>query len=234
LTIQCARSLGLDIHDTGHTTGGLGGEIKGNEGIALMQSFQLPFGDINRTNTIMILPKKADLGWELDGLFGLDFLELNAAIYPIGGHGILFKPGPSPPVSITDYMTKIGFRAVPLLGGGGHIWVEGHINGMPMKFIVDSGAFVSDFRLSSVHAALREDIGSTILPIAGLDGKRATSFGFTPKSMDIGGFDVSHESFLASEETTFEQDHFDGLVGVDLLGSHSAVVDLGGHTLWMR
>jgi predicted aspartyl protease len=170
LTYQCARDLGLDIHDTGRLAGGLNGKMKGHVGIALIQSFQLSIGEINRTNTIEVEPKEASLGWGVDGLWGLDFLTLNAAVYPVAGHGLLLKPGPAPPVTISDFMTKFGFKAVPITNNGS-IWVNGHINGAAMKFIVDTGAFVSDFRLESVRRALRANMYGTILPIAGIENK---------------------------------------------------------------
>ena len=234
LTYSCARHLGLDIHDLPKPTSGLDGEIKGNSGIALINSFQLPFGEINRTNTIMVLPKRANMDRGADGLLGLDYLVLNAAIYPVGGRGILLKPGPAPAVPISDYMTKLGFKPVPLLGEVGHIWVEGHINGVAMKFVVDTGAPLSDFRGESVRAAMRGNVYETPLYQSGLDGKRETSFQFTPEHMDIGGVDLSHESFLSGGAFMFEHDHFDGLVGFDLMGAHRGIIDLGGRILWMN
>jgi predicted aspartyl protease len=233
LTHQFASNLGLDIHETDEIYTGDTGKDLGHIGMALIKSFKLSCGDINRTNTIEVLPKKADLGWGIDGILGLDYLALNAAIYPVGGHGLLMKPCPAAAIGIGDYMTKLGFAAVPI-SCGSEIWVDGHINGAAMKFMLDTGAFVSDFRLQSVREAVREDLNPTILPLGGMDDKYLTSFEFKPRSMDIGGFDVSHQRFLATNSYTFNHYHYDGLVGVDLLGNHQAVIDLGGQTLWMR
>ncbi len=85
LTYHCAHSLGLDIHDTGEDMWGAGGVIKGKFGLALIKSFTLPFGEVNRTNTIEVLPKAANTNLNIDGYLGADILALNAAIYPIGG-----------------------------------------------------------------------------------------------------------------------------------------------------
>jgi predicted aspartyl protease len=234
LTYSCARDLGLDIHDLPKPTGGLDGEVQGKAGIALIKSFQLPFGEINRTNTIMVLPKHANMDWGADGLLGLDYLILNAAVYPVGGRGILLKPGPASAAPISDYMTRLGFKPVPLFAGLGHIWVQGHINGVAMKFLVDTGAPLSDFRAESVRAAMGGDVYQTPLVASGLDGKREASFQFTPPHMDIGGIDLSHESFLSGGAFIFEHEHFDGLVGFDLMGAHRGIIDLGGHILWMK
>ncbi len=52
--------------------------------------------------------------------------------------------------------------------------------------------------------------------------------------MNLGGFDVSRQSLLATESASFDKYHYDGLVGVDLLGRHKAILDMGSRTLWLR
>jgi hypothetical protein len=103
-----------------------------------------------------------------------------------------------------------------------------------MRFMVDTGADFSRFRAESVRAALHEDMPATKLFASGLDGKRETSFYFTPASMDLDGLDVSHQNFLATHAAMFDKEHCDGLVGFDLLGKHQAILDFGGRMLWMR
>jgi hypothetical protein len=59
LTARYAKHLKLDVHDTGQQNFGVGGMITGDDGIALINSFKLNDIDINRTNTIIVLPKSA-------------------------------------------------------------------------------------------------------------------------------------------------------------------------------
>jgi hypothetical protein len=236
ITNQCARNLGLQIRDGGEGLWGVGGLIKGKYGLALINDFELSFGAINRTNTLVVLPRSAAVDWGIDGYLGADFLVLNAAVFPIAGHGILLKPGPTPPVSMSNYLSRLSFKPVPLRGEGGHIWVDAHLNGRLLKMQIDSGASFSNFRAATVRAALHEkelDFNQYITS-QGVDGKRQTFFYFTPEQFDLGGVDASHQSFMATESAEFDKDEYDGLAGVDLLGRHKAIVDFGAGVLWLR
>jgi hypothetical protein len=93
LTSECAHDLKLDVHDAGFTDWGAGGEIKGNFGVALVKSFTIGGWEINRTNTIQVLPRGVHFSGS-DGIMGLDLMSFNKAIYPVGGTGFLLKPGP--------------------------------------------------------------------------------------------------------------------------------------------
>lgn len=236
LTYQCARNLGLDIHEMSDELCGTGGVIQGKHGIALINSLDMRFGAINRTNTLEILPKSANIQWGVDGYFGADFLRLNAAVFPLGGHGILLKPGPTPAVSISDYMTRLNFESVPLHEEGGQLWVEAHLNGKALKLLIDSGAGFTNIRAASVRAALNpnEIYSNQWLTLQGLDGKRQTSFYFTPKQFNLSGLDVSGQTLLATDSAGFNKDNYDGLLGVDLLGLHKAILDFGNGILWMK
>jgi len=236
-TIICRRiadDLGLDVHDSGHLAGGIGGEMDADYGVASIKSFSLGVGDINRTNTILVDPKAAQFERFTDGLFGLDLLCLNAAILPIGGTGILLKPGPLAPVPIADYMTRLGFKALPLALRHGRLCIDGHIDGRPMHFLVDSGAPLSSFKLSSIESALGRQLHLTKLTFWGVDGNSQMTFDFTPASMDIGGFTIPPQILLASQAPVFDKSDFDGLIGVDILATRRAVIDLGGMTLWLK
>ncbi|MEI9999753.1 MAG: pepsin/retropepsin-like aspartic protease family protein [Verrucomicrobiota bacterium] len=185
LTAACARSLGLDVHDTGQPLIGMGGLAGGNEGIAPVCSFTLRYGEASRAGTVTVLPGSVGLG-EHDGILGLDVLAGGAAIYPVSGAALLVRAGTAPPVAIAELMTRLGFRAAPVTLARGRLWIDGHILGRAMQFVVDTGAYFSDFNAESVRAA-GGPLAPAMLPLTGVDGRRQTSYGFMARAMDLGG-----------------------------------------------
>lgn len=232
LTAACARSLGLDVHDTGQPLIGMGGLAGGNEGIAPVCSFTLRYGEASRAGTVTVLPGSVGLG-EHDGILGLDVLAGGAAIYPVSGAALLVRAGTAPPVAIAELMTRLGFRAAPVTLARGRLWIDGHILGRAMQFVVDTGAYFSDFNAESVRAA-GGPLAPAMLPLTGVDGRRQTSYGFMARAMDLGGVALAPEPLLATRSVAFRTLPSDGVVGSDLLGEHRAVIDLGGGTLWLK
>ncbi len=236
LTDACARHLRLDVHDSGHADWGVGGTLRGNSGIALVQSFTLGGHEINRTNTILVMPKSAyDPGGDVDGLLGLDFLQLNAAILPIGAGEIILKPGTTPVAAMADFMAPLGFKAVPLGPGGGTLMITGHLNGTPFRAFLDSGATFTTFRNGFVQTALgHEAVQTNDHEFHGVDGHSMQTFRFTANALEVGGFHLPPTTILAAEKGFLEARGLDALIGFDLLGLHRAVIDLGSGVLWMK
>lgn len=233
LTNECARRLKLDVHDTGHSDWGFGGNIQGNMGVALVQSFTLSGCEINRTNTIGVFPKSAYAGFN-DGLLGLDFLRLNAVILPVGGSGFLLKPGPTPVVSIVSYMNQLGYKPIPVSYSQGGLMIEGHINSHLMRARVDSGAVFSVFDPAFVRIALGHNITSMPVQLEGVDGRATENYRFTPTELDFGGFNVQPIMLVATHTPIFSEHGFAGFLGFDLLGLHRGIIDLGDDILWIK
>jgi len=235
LTYQRAKRLGLAIQPIKGSWWGVGGPIPGQWFIAPIASFNLAFGAINHTSAVIVLPKDAELGDGADGLLGADYMVLNAAIFPVGSKGILFRPGPAAHISIADYMTKSHFTAVPMTAAHGGVWVTAYLYGKPLNLKIDSGADFTNFRKASVAPILgAKDLSPTALMERGLDGRRESSVYFTPDNFTLGHFDISHQTFLASDSALFNADKYDGLAGFDLLGKHKAVIDFASGNLWLR
>lgn len=234
LTMRCAKDLGLEIHDTGKTSWGIGGKVQGTVGLAPIRTVELSCGEINRLSTIFVAPKSVDRTLDVDGIVGLDWLRLNAAVFPIGGTGILLKPGGTPAVDIRAYMTKLRFHPVPLDLGHGDIVVKGRLNKYIIRCVVDSGAAFTSFDFPAVKAALKGDVSPTSLTMEGMDGRVQSEFYFTPASFDLGGFSMSPLAMLADHAPFYAHSQVDGLIGADVLGLHRAVIDLGDGILWMR
>jgi hypothetical protein len=212
---------------------GVGGMVKGDEGIALITSFTLNNYEINRTNTINILSKSAHMTGE-DGFLGFDCLRLNAVILPVGSRRFLFKPGSSPAAPIDHYMGLLGFVSVPLREVKGELFIDGQVNGFPLKAVVDCGAAMSTFDLTYVRKTLGVNVPSLNAYVQGLDGNRSDAYGFTPKTMYLGSLKVDPLEMQACETAFLRKAGLDMLLGYDLLASHQAIIDLGHDTLWLK
>jgi hypothetical protein len=233
LTSDCARRLKLDVHDSGHAETGVGGLIRGKTGIALINSFKLDHYEINRTNTIMVLPSSARLG-SADGLLGFNFLRLNAVILPVGARMFLFKPGNGPVVPIDHYMQLLGFKAIALHYEYGGLKIEGNLDGHPLSALIDCGAGLSMFDLDYVLKASGRDISSMNMSMQGLDGHDLESYYFTPRHLALGTISIPPIALGCAKSPTFTKEGFNALLGYDVLALHQAILDLGHDTLWMK
>jgi hypothetical protein len=234
LSAATARRMKLDVQDTGKSDWGVGGQIQGNIGIALIQSFTLGQFPINRTNTVEVFPKSAHNIGFTDGVLGLDVMRLNAVIYPVGGTAFLLKPGGTPSVSIASYMQRLGFTPLALTAREGSLMIDGHINDHPMQAKIDSGACFSTFDSTFVRNAVGYDVPALPMDLEGFDGNAQESCRFRPKKFDLEGFDIPPFEIVSARVPSFLRGGFTGLLGVDVLGTHRAVVDFGNDILWMK
>jgi hypothetical protein len=220
LTNACARRLGLNM-------------------IALVSSFKVVGREINRFNTIQVLPPGSILPGtdgeaDADGLFGLDLLYLNYAILPVGGHGFLIKTGLAKAAPVDLYMKQTGFTPVPLEFSHGHLSVDGALNGLPFHAIVDSGAAFSTFDLGYVKKAIGRDPHWIPMFMEGVDGRRLSSYKFTPKEMTLGSFNIPPLTMICFETPVLAKTASNAFVGFDLLAEYRAVIDAGRDILWLK
>jgi predicted aspartyl protease len=232
LTADAARELGLKVEDTGKQKMGVGGMIRGDTGIALINRFQLNNVDINRTNTILVLPR--DNRWdEADGALGFDYLHLNAALLPVCSPVMFFKPGTQPIPDISPYMDAIGFKAIPLHYEDGGLRVEGSLDGHDFNAVLDCGASFTTFDLDYAKAAGQHP-RSIGIKFSGIDGREIDSSGFTPKQFSLGSFHVPPIEVVAAPAPVFSKIGANALLGCDVLATHYAIIDLGRDVLWMK
>jgi predicted aspartyl protease len=233
VSASCARHLRLDVHDTGIQGHGVGGASEGTDGIALLQSFKLNDFDINRTNTIMVLPKGAYVP-DGDGLLGFDFLHLNSMILVVGANILLFKPGPGAAAPLDEYLRPMGFTPIPLRHEQSGYRIEGKLNGQPFDAIVDSGAEFSAFDFDYANRVAQAAPNNLQMSFYGVDGHALTTYSFTPKQLSIGSLAVHPIEITTTKNPYFTKWGANDLLGYDLLGTHKAIVDFGHNVLWMQ
>jgi hypothetical protein len=235
ITANCARRLHLNVQPTKMAIDGVGGVVNGTAGVALIHSFTIRGYSINRTNTIAVFPKAAKVGWGHDGYFGLDFMHLNGAVIPVGGHCFLFKPGAEPMISLDAYLTRLGFRRIKLTVDKGGFVAMGHLNGEPFRARIDSGAGYTVFDRAFVRKVVGEDdLAITHIRAQGLDGEKTDQYRFTPSSLDLEGVSIPPLLMAAADIPGVTSLGDKALFGFDLLSIHGADIDTGTGTLWMK
>jgi predicted aspartyl protease len=232
VTRSCARDLGLVVQDLKTPDSGVGGKVSGASGVAIVKSFTLLNYEINRTNIIHVLSSQANLPEE--GLFGYDFMHLNAVLLPVGAKFLLFKPGPGAVPPIDSFMTGMGYKSIPLIYGKGGLRIEGALNGHAFTAIVDCGCayslFDADFVTKTAGASLR---GQSFMT-RGVDGRNIPAYLFSPLSVGFGNLTLEPTEMTAGTGYVLPQLKAQALLGYDLLALHRAIVDLGHNVLWMK
>jgi hypothetical protein len=234
LSWTAAMNLDLQVKPTKHLTIGIGGKVEGAQGVAIINSFKIGPYEINRVNPITVLSPDARLPLQCAGYFGLDYLALNAAVVPVGADLLFYKPGPRPPAEIAAYMQQLGFRGVPpkIVAGTG-LTVEGALGEHPFRAVVDSGAQYTTFDYK-LAAAIDSNIKPINLRMEGVDGQLTSVYGFTPKTIQLGGVVLPGAFVAASKEWILGRHRIDGLIGYDFLAPHHAIVDFGHLVLWLK
>jgi hypothetical protein len=231
VTHSSAVEMGLNVILSKGGEVGIGGVVK-NNGVGVLKSFTLNNYEINRTNTIRVMSPDAHM--TVNGLFGLDYMRLNAVILLVGTDFFFFKPGATPVADSAPYMKELGYQAVPLSYGPGGLRVEGTLDGHPVSAVVDSGNaytfYDSDFVLNTVGAFLR---GSRRY-VVGIDGRHIPRAIFNARNMTFGPMSFGSNESSAASDTLLKPLKAQALLGYDLLAAHQAIIDLGHNVLWMQ
>lgn len=231
LTWYAARDLGLNVVMTKEVAVGVGGILKKN-GIAAVKSFKLNNYEINRTSLIHVMSPDAHIAE--NGLFGLDFMKLNAVVLPVGATFFFFKPGATPVADIGPYMKTMGYKAVPLSYGAGGLRVEGTLDGHPYSAVVDSGNTFTFFDANYVRNTVGAFPRGVPLYGVGIDGRRVPRTLFDTRQLTVGAISFGSIEMSAQDHSYLERLKAQALLGYDLLAEHQAIVDLGNNVLWMK
>jgi predicted aspartyl protease len=232
ITHSCARDLGLDVHASKAQESGIGGKVSGTGGVAVVKSFTLTKYEINRTNIIHVLSGEANLPAE--GLFGYDFMHLNAVLLPVGARFFLFKPGAGAIPPIDSFMTGMGYKSIPLTYGKGGLRIEGNLNGHALTAVVDCGCAYTLFDSDFVTKTAGTHLYGQGFVTRGVDGRSIMAYLFAPRSLGFGNLTLEPTEMTASTGNVLPQLKAQALLGYDLLAMHRAIIDLGHNVLWMK
>lgn len=170
-----------------------------------------------------------------DGILGLDFLSALRAVIDFPAQRIVLRPatGNAP----DRWRGRTGSTEVPLQIAGNHLVVKGAVNRSPLVWIVDTGApFAVLDRKFSDRARLR--LSRMLLSSSAIHFKDETTRVARLKQMSIGSFETQNQAVMVFDLSKLLQNNSSmaagmGLLGLNTLEMHDAVIDCGGLRLFL-
>jgi hypothetical protein len=173
--------------------------------------------------------------FQTGGVLGLNFLAQHRARFNFAAQSLFLSSGKG--LSGVDPAGSEGFTAVPIqITTTGRIEVSGLVGSQLYSFLVDTGS-----RRSVIDWKIKE---TNQIPVR---YSGSVSFGFSDKTVPtaigglqnfkLGTLDVSEKvvqfASLAVSLPGFSHP-FGGIIGVDLLWAHQAILDIGGRILYIK
>lgn len=127
-------------------------------------------------------------------------------------------------LTVKEMLELRGYQSFEFDIEGNHIFVEGQVNGKPMRFMVDTGADSSLIHSGSAEEAALE-VGPYEVPIFGVGGKAMAAVTMVP-SIKLGDALIEKRKLLATDlfqKGTMPKD-YDVIFGADFLRELDAVI----------
>lgn len=144
-------------------------------------------------------------------------------------------------MSLIAFLEAASFRRVPLVRTGvGHFEAAGKLNGHPVRVLIDTGAASTVASLASVKAC-----GLEVKPLArcgaGAGGGQLEVFQVENAALQVGDVAPSLNVLLAMDLTHVNAAlaqkgvaPVDIILGVDVFDAHTAVIDYGSASLFLK
>jgi len=144
-------------------------------------------------------------------------------------------------MSLTAFLEAAGYQRIPLIRNGiGHFEASGTLAGHAVRVLVDTGAGSTVVSLSLAHelglhptslGKMGGGAGGVGLEIFQLNDVELKLDNATPKPKALYAMDLSHvNAALALKGAT----PVEAIVGVDVFDRHSAVIDYGTSSLFLK
>ena len=144
-------------------------------------------------------------------------------------------------MSLVEFLEQNGYTRVPLSKSGiGHFHTDGTLNGRPLSVLVDTGAGSTVFSLD-----IARELGLTLtklemrgggagaaeLDVYGIREARFRLGRLMPRIVMLLAMDLTHVNRAASLRRSGP---IDAVLGADVLEAHSAVIDYGSSSLYLK
>jgi predicted aspartyl protease len=210
--------------------------------VAIARNLRL--GRLNLVDEPMVL---VDLGGirkskrdEIDGILGADILFPTKALVDCQRQVLVLKMNPSVPGSVPGF-DYTGFRRIPMhVSDGFNLYVDGSVNGLKAKLMVDTGAFATLLHTRFVRR-MKIPLRDTPLSSSGVNLKQrgvqiATISRLSIGSMDLERKDVGvinlegliHGGLLNASPPVV------GLLGSEILRRYHGIIDFGTKSLYLK
>jgi predicted aspartyl protease len=174
----------------------------------------------------------------VDGVLGLDILLRHKAVINCRRKLVFFKVDQGRQMNLNSVAASEKFTRVPIQREeNGALTVLCSIRGQPTRLLVDTGAFVT-----TLHAAFVKSLGIASEPtrisaqFTRGQSKRISAAKIT--DLNIGGFKVPPEKFGVAQLPNFAMQQgssrIGGILGMDTLYIHHAIIDLGNLRLFLK
>lgn len=144
-------------------------------------------------------------------------------------------------MTLVEFLAQDGYTRVPLTKSGiGHFHTDGMLDGRALSVLVDTGAGSTVFSLDIVRemglALTKLEMQGGGAGAAQLDVYRIAEAGFRlghikPKTAALLALDLAHVNQAAALRGSGP---IDAVLGADVLEAHSAVIDYGSSSLYLK
>lgn len=144
-------------------------------------------------------------------------------------------------MTLSAFLVREGFRQIALSRSGvGHFHAEGSLSGSPVAVLIDTGAASTVVSLSRAR-----QLGLTVNKLemkgGGAGGAQLEIFHLADATLLLGDVQPRYRALLAMDLTHVNQSlalkgesPVDVILGADILEMHSAVIDYGTSSLFLR
>ena len=219
--------------------------------LALAQDLSLDGHDLGASLVVLVPERYLDEGEDFhyanrasdfDGIMGEDFLRRYRAVIDCGRQLLYLNLGPARPDNLPAILPANGWTPIPMTEVDQHFVVPCMINRFACRLIVDTG---SPFTTLDKTLLRSIKVSAHDLPFSGgLIGNDSGSEGLVHlHTLQIGDYAASDVQMttmdhLASALVPKREQKADvpiiGLLGADTLGFNAAIIDLGGHALYLK
>ena len=144
-------------------------------------------------------------------------------------------------MSLAEFMNENDYTRIPLSRSGvGHFHTEGSLNDRAISVLIDTGASSTVFSLDLARdmklpmtklSMFGGGAGAAQLEIHQIEAARFRLGHIAPKMRALLAMDLSHVSQALSLKG---MGPVDAILGVDVLEAHSAVIDYGSSSLYLK
>jgi predicted aspartyl protease len=204
----------------------------------------LRLGELNLVDEPMVL---VDLGGirkskrdEIDGILGADILFPTKALLDCQRQVLVLKMNPSVPGSVPGFDYR-GFRRIPMhVSDGFNLYVDGSVNGLKAKLMVDTGAFATLLHTRFVRR-MKIPLRDTPFSSSGVNLKQRGVQIATISRLSIGSIDLQRKDVgVINLEGLIHGGLLDasppvvGLLGSEILRRYHGIIDFGTKNLYLK
>ncbi len=170
-----------------------------------------------------------------DGFLTAGFLRTCSAVVDLHNRLLYLRPpGTGKRVSLGPALTSVGLAAVPFTMAGSDCIADVEVNGTPTKFIMDTGATLSELD-SRFADRIKTSAHFTEYEFHDAAGAKAESGHASLNSLKIAGVEVRAPNIQIAKLSFYSSSggKIGGLLGMDVLGQNWSIIDFGEQKLYI-